>query len=96
MPKEADPKRKSTAALGCLTFIVGAVLGYVIAFLWSNSQVHMLGSQELRGELRTRTVFAHAFLGAIVGGLLVSGIAVIRRKLNDWCRSSTDQQKLPK
>jgi hypothetical protein len=53
-------------------------------------------TEAVRTELRTRTVFAHAFLGAIVGGLLVSGIAVIRRKLNDWCRSSTDQQELPK
>jgi hypothetical protein len=91
MPADTAPKRRSTATLGCLTFVVGAILGFIVAFMWSNSQVHTLGSQVLRGENRGRIVFAHAGLGGILGGFLVSGIVVVRRKLNDRRRSSAGQ-----
>jgi hypothetical protein len=94
MPTETTPKRRSNAKLGCLTFVAGAILGFIVALMWSNSQVHTLGSQELRGENRSRIVLAHACLGGILGGFLVSGIVVIRRKFKERHKPS-DPQELP-
>jgi hypothetical protein len=95
MPTNTASKRPRTFVLPIVAGAFGAILGFVVALLWSRSQVHMIGSYVLHGESLGRVVFAHAGLGAIIGGLFLSGIVVVCRTIIDRRRSSHDQDKLP-
>lgn len=76
------PKIHSATGVGCLAFIVGAVVGFVALYIWSNSQVHTAGSgYALRGDHRAMQVIGDALFGAFVGGSVVSAIALVRRWL---------------
>jgi hypothetical protein len=82
-PHAADNK------VGCLPFLLGAILGFLVVLLWSRSQVYMMGNVVIRGESRSRLVFAYAGVGAIAGGFVVSVISVVLRK---WRRRRASQQ----
>ncbi len=82
MEKTGAGEPKKPDKVGCLPFLLGAVLGFVLALLWSRSQVHTMGADYvIRGEPRIMLVFTHAMLGAVFGGFVVTLIAKLRRKL---------------
>jgi len=84
-----DKKRKD--GIGCLPFLLGAVAGFALRFCWSNAQVHKLGSHTLLGDNRGVIVIGHAMAGALVGGLLVSLIAFLRRPVTDKRKRKNEQ-----
>lgn len=96
MPTNAAPKRPRTFVLPLLVGAVGAILGFVVALLWSRSQIHMIGSYVLHGESHGRVVFAHASLGAIIGGVFLCGVVLVCRKIIDRRRTSLAQDESPK
>ena len=80
------PKNSSGVHADRLAFVVGAVVGFAVGYLWSNAQVPVMPSgQAIRGEHRGMFVLGHAFLGAIAGGLGAAAIALIvgRFRKND-------------
>jgi len=76
----ARPKTQSAAGIGCLAFTIGAVVGFAVLYVWSNSRIHTTHTGHvLRGEHRAMVVIGDAFLGAIAGGSVVSIIALVWR-----------------
>jgi len=80
---DTQSKRPSAVVEGGLAFVFGFILGFAVGYIWNNSQIHTMPSgYVLRGEHRAMVVIGNAFLSAIVGGLFVSAIALIRLKLS--------------
>ena len=75
------PPSPPSGKVGCGSFVLGAILGFVAVLLWSRTQHHFLGAYEIRGENRSILVLSHAFLGALVGGFVVAAIGPLRRYL---------------
>ena len=94
MEKTGAREAQKPAKVGCLPFLLGALLGFVIAFLWSRSQVHTMGSGHvILGESRMRLVFTHSMLGAVFGGLMVTLVVMVRRKLKGSNASPPDKHE---
>ena len=89
--KDLGLQRRSGVNVGCVAFLLGPPLGFVLAFIWSHSQVHTLGSHVAHGEGRAVIVIGHAFLGAIIGGIVVPAIALIHRKLTSGPSEREDE-----
>jgi hypothetical protein len=76
--------RTSAVEVGCIAFAIGAVAGFFVAFVWSNSQVHTtrFGHIVQGSDHRAFLVIGDVFLGAIVGGSVATVIALIWRLIN--------------
>ena len=89
--KDLGPQSRSGVNVGCLAFLLGLPLGFVVAYIWSKSQVHTLGNHVVHGEGRAMIVIGHAVLGAIIGGIVVPAIALIHRKLTSGPSEREDE-----
>ncbi len=89
--KDTDTQSRSGVYVGCLALLLGPPLGFVVAYFWSKSQVHTLGSHVVQGEGRAMIVIGHAVLGAIIGGIVVPAIALIHRKLTGGSYEREDE-----
>ncbi len=64
-------------------FAIGALLGLVVGYLWSNSQVHTLPSGiPLHGEYRAMDVIGDALQGGFICGLVFAVIEKLRYELS--------------
>lgn len=80
MPDRADKKLFSSTGIGCLVFALGAIVGLIGGFMWGNAQVYTSDTGHVyRGDARGMLVFARAFGGAILGGMVASVIAFLWR-----------------
>lgn len=95
MPAEPDPKLQPPEPSGCLTLLIGGILGYFVAFAWSCSQVRLIGSQPMPTEYQTQTNMAFGFFGVIMGGLIFTIIAHIRHKIRNRRRTPANTNEGP-
>ena len=79
---QQEPKPQPERGVGCLPFIIGAVIGFALGFAWGDSRDHVIGQNYVvRGEHRGMLVIGDAVIGALIGGFAVYVAARIRRAL---------------
>ena len=76
-------------------FAIGALLGLVVGYIWSNSQVHTLPSGILlRGEYRSMNVIGDALQGGFIGGIVFAVIEKLRHVLNKRVKNRSSTKRI--
>jgi len=82
VPHRPAKKLFSPAGIGCLIFVLGAIVGLIAGYIWGNAQTYASDTGHVyRGDARGMLVLARAFGGALLGGAVALVIASLWRNM---------------